>query len=421
MAIHNRDGEVRAMVGGDDTKYAERPFNLATQGQRQPGSSFKPFVLARALSDGISPSSLWESKKKTYILKGGERFTVNNYNDAYAGVTTLADATTFSDNSVFVQVGMRVKPARVAKLARRMGIRTPVSHNFAIALGGLHQGVTPLDMAHAYETFANRGRLVYGTLSPGQGHRIPVPGPVGIDAIEKTTSGKPVELPSGRKAVNRVRDRQVLRPGIADEVGAILQTVVQKGSGTRAQIPGVVISGKTGTTENYGDAWFVGWTKEYTVAVWVGYPDRFKPMKTEFQGQPVAGGTFPAGIWKTFMESLLNIDPLPKSKDEAAAESGTPTPTPGTAATATPVPTTAAGGGGTGGTGAGGAGTTGGGTGTGAGGDGTTGTGDGTTGTGGGAGTGTGGDGTTGTGGAGGTGAGGGATGTGTTPPAGTG
>jgi penicillin-binding protein 1A len=73
-----------------------------------------------------------------------------------------------------------------------------------------------------------------------------------------------------------------------------------------------MVAGKTGTTENYGDAWFVGWTKEYTVAVWVGYPDEFKPMKTEFQGDPVAGGTFPAGIWKSFMQSLLKIDPLPK-------------------------------------------------------------------------------------------------------------
>ena len=90
------------------TTTASRPFNLATQGQRQPGSSFKPFVLAEALKQGISPNSTWESKKLTYILKGGERFTVNNYDDAYAGVTTLANATAFSDNSVFVQVGKQV-------------------------------------------------------------------------------------------------------------------------------------------------------------------------------------------------------------------------------------------------------------------------------------------------------------------------
>ena len=105
--------------------------------------------------------------------------------------------------------------------------------------------------------------------------------------------------------------------------------MVGRGTATRAQIPGVVIAGKTGTTESYGDAWFVGWTKEYTVAVWVGYPDEFKPMETEFQGEPVAGGTYPAGIWKTFMQALLKIDPLPKK--DGGDGTGTPTPTPGAA------------------------------------------------------------------------------------------
>ena len=111
----------------------------------------------------------------------------------------------------------------------------------------------------------------------------------------------------------------MLKHAIATEVGSMLQTVVRDGTGTRAQIPGVVIAGKTGTTENYGDAWFVGWTKEYTVAVWVGYPDEFKPMKTEFHGQPVAGGTYPAAIWRTFIEGDLRNNP-PKEKE-------TPTPT----------------------------------------------------------------------------------------------
>jgi penicillin-binding protein 1A len=352
VAIHNTDGEVRAMVGGD--VYATHPFNLATQGQRQPGSSFKPFVLARALEDHISPDSTWESKKRTYILKGGERFTVNNYNDAYAGITTLRSATTYSDNSVYVQVGMKVKPKRVAALARDMGIRTPISHNIALALGGLRQGVTPLDMAHAYETFATGGIRVWGSMSPpGRGKTIPA-GPVGITSIENADD-KPVKLPDGDKAVNRKQHKKVLADGIASQVGSILQTVVQSGSGTRAQIPGVVIAGKTGTTENYGDAWFVGWTKEYTVAVWVGYPDKFKPMKTEFQGEPVAGGTFPAEIWRTFMTALLKIDKLPgMDKSEAEKEGGgvTPvTPTEGAQPSVTAAPTAAPGTGGTGGAG----------------------------------------------------------------------
>ena len=104
--------------------------------------------------------------------------------------------------------------------------------------------------------------------------------------------------------------------------------MVKDGTAERAQIPGVMVAGKTGTTESYGDAWFVGWTKEYTVAVWVGYPDEFKPMETEFQGEPVAGGTFPTAIWKSFMMSLLKIDPLPK--DDGGDGRAKPSPTPGT-------------------------------------------------------------------------------------------
>ena len=110
----------------------------------------------------------------------------------------------------------------------------------------------------------------------------------------------------------------MLSPGIADQVGSILQTVVKSGTATRAFVPGVTVAGKTGTTEGYGDAWFVGWTKEYTVAIWVGYPDRFKPMETEFQGDPVAGGTYPAGIFKTFVEALVGLKKVKKDTTETA-------------------------------------------------------------------------------------------------------
>ncbi len=331
VALENKSGEVLAMVGGDG--YNELPFNLATQGQRQPGSSIKPFILAEALRQGVSSDSVWSSRKLEIDVPGSkEIFTVNNYEDAYAGITTLARATTFSDNSVYAQVGIKVGTGKVARLAERMGIRTNVSKNYAMTLGGLKQGVTPLDMAHAYQTFASRGRLVYGSLSPGAENRRSqkAPGPVGIRRMSKESDDKsrPIELPDGSKAVNRPLDRRILDEGVADQVGSLLQGVVQSGTGTKAQVPGVTVAGKTGTTEGYGDAWFVGWTPKYTVAVWVGYPNEFKSMETEFAGQPVAGGTYPASIFRTFVSAIA----------EPEEDEDTTTPTPPAPGTTTPAP-----------------------------------------------------------------------------------
>jgi penicillin-binding protein 1A len=338
VAIDNSTGEVRAMVGGDD--YKEAPFNLATQGQRQPGSAIKPFILAEALRQGISPNSVWASHKlEIDVPHSKEVFTVNNYEGAYSGITTLARAITFSDNSVFAQVGIKVGTRKVARLAERMGIRTKVSHNYAMTLGGLKQGVTPLDMAHAYETFASGGDLIYGTLSPGadNGRDETAPGPVGIDRITHREDGKDVaiKLPDGEEAVNHKRKRNVLEHSVAEQVASLLQNVVRVGTGTRAQVGDTVIAGKTGTTEGYGDAWFVGWTPKYTVAVWVGYPNEFKSMETEYNGQPVAGGTYPAAIFSSFIAADLRNNP-PKPEE-------TPTPTaPVPGATTAPAPTATA-------------------------------------------------------------------------------
>jgi penicillin-binding protein 1A len=348
VAIDNRTGEVLAMVGGDD--YATKPFNLATQGQRQPGSAFKPFILAQALSDGISPDSTWASRKIdicTARTKNGkclDYFDVNNYEDAYAGARSLRSATTFSDNSVYAQVGAKVGTGRVARMARRLGIRTPVSHNFAMTLGGLKEGVTPLDMAHAYETFARGGRFTYGTMSPGYVDRkklgVPVPGPVGIHKIGRPDDGKlkPVTLPDGQKAENRPVDWPVLKSSVASDISSILSSVVTQGTAVRAQIPDTFAAGKTGTTENYGDAWFVGWTRELTVAVWVGYPDGLRPMETEFNGAPVAGGTYPAAIWKAFVEKARTYEEYGKP-DEEDDEEPVPVSPDAPATPATPVPT----------------------------------------------------------------------------------
>jgi penicillin-binding protein 1A len=354
VAIENSTGKVRAMVGGDDATYNQSPFNLATQGQRQPGSAIKPFILAEALKQGISPDSVWASRKlQIDVPHSKEVFTVNNYEGAYSGQATLAHAITFSDNSVFAQVGIKVGTRKIADLAQRMGIRTKVSHNYAMTLGGLKSGVTPLDMAHAYETFAAGGDLIYGTLSPGaeNARDQTAPGPVGIERIER--HGEAIKLPNGDEAVNHKRRRNVLEHSVATEVGSLLQSVVRVGTGTRAQLPGTVIAGKTGTTEGYGDAWFVGWSPQYTVAVWVGYPNEFKSMKTEFNGEPVAGGTYPAAIFRTFMQSALSIHPPKEPEAEATptpaapatgvapAPTAAPTTAPDTGGTAPPAPTPA--------------------------------------------------------------------------------
>ena len=298
VAIENSTGEVRAMVGGRD--YTETPFNLAINGQRQPGSAFKAFDLAAALEDGISPDSTWTSKQKTFIVpntRGEEKFIVHNDEGNYTGSNTLTGATAYSDNSIYAEVGLKVGTHRIARLAHKMGITTPLSTNPAMTIGGLTVGVTPLDMAHAYETIAHGGRRVSGTLA---NNGAPV-------AIQEVDAGART-LPDGNHHdVNRVKTKPVLPADVAATETSMLESVLQYGTGRAAAIGGFA-AGKTGTTSNYGDAWFVGWNSRYTVAVWVGYPNGLVPMTTSFNGGPVLGGTFPALIWHNFQVAAMQID-----------------------------------------------------------------------------------------------------------------
>ena len=309
VAIENSTGEVRAMVGGRD--YNQSPFNLATQGERQPGSSFKAFDLAAALEDGISPDSVWSSKVKTFVVPnthGTEKFVVHNDEGAYSGSNTLIGATAFSDNTIYAEVGLKVGTHKIALLAHRMGITTPLSTNPAMTIGGLTVGVTPIDMAHAYETLAHGGERVTGSMALGGE-------PVGIQEVDAGSHA----LPSGQhREVNKVHVKRVLPSAVAQTETSMLETVIQYGTGKAAAL-GQFAAGKTGTTTNFGDAWFVGWDSKYTVAVWVGYPDKLVPMEHDFNGQPVMGGTFPALIWHDFMSSALQID---KTRAEEAATKG---------------------------------------------------------------------------------------------------
>ncbi len=299
VAIENSTGEVRAMVGGRN--YDSSPFNLATEGERQPGSSFKAFDLAAALEDGISPESVWTSKQKTFFVHGPggtEKFVVHNDEGAYTGSNTLTAATAYSDNSIYAEVGLKVGTTKIASLAHRMGITTPLSTNAAMTIGGLTIGVTPLDMAHAYETIAHGGQRVSGTLTKDDA-------PVGIQEVQ-AGDGQP--LPDGAKVDrNVVETKRVLPAEIAATETSVLETVLAYGTAKDAAL-GEFAAGKTGTTSNYGDAWFVGYNHKYTVAVWVGYPNGLVPMTTQFDGGPVLGGTFPALIWHDFMTSALQVE-----------------------------------------------------------------------------------------------------------------
>jgi penicillin-binding protein 1A len=293
VAIKNGTGEVRAMVGGSD--FNARPFNLATNGHRQPGSAFKPFILARALDDGIDPNSTWTSAPQQIPFegkKGPELFKVSNYEDSYLGAASLWSATATSDNSVFAQLGMKVRPKRVAALAEKMGIRTKLSTNPSMLLGGLTEGVTPLEMAYAYSTIANDGVRVSGDLAPEE------TGPVAIQSVEDG---------NGKVTENHKVEERVLPAKVAQVEKDMLGLVVSSGTGKAAQVGDEFIWGKTGTTENYGDAWFVGGNDDITVAIWVGYADKLQPMEYEHAGGPVAGGTYPAEIFHDFMTSWLEL------------------------------------------------------------------------------------------------------------------
>lgn len=311
VAIDNQTGEVRAMVGGRD--YNAAPFNLATQGQRQPGSAFKPFTLAEALTLGIGPGTVFPSRKRVFAIPDSKPFVVRNFDNKYLGSASIATALTYSDNSVFAALGLKIGTKRIARRARAMGIRTPVSTNPSMTLGGLHTGVTAVDMAHAYETFATGGLRVGGTLGTSN------MGPVGIDTISRV-------LPDGKLKLvdsNERRTRRVLSAAVAQTATNLLTGPVQSGSATRAQYGGFA-AGKTGTTENSGDAWFVGFTRRWTIAVWVGYPNGLRPMLTEFEGQPVTGGTFPALIWRAFVLQADQIVERRKTKAGGDADASSP-------------------------------------------------------------------------------------------------
>jgi penicillin-binding protein 1A len=285
VTINPRNGYILAMASSAD--YADTKFNLAAQGERQPGSSFKVFALMTALRNGVNPNTTrYTSVSPTHINdpRYGPPFDIKTYGGTSGGNMSLFQATLKSDNSVYIQLALDLGPDKVAETAVDMGIKRRHVHGYpAESLGGLERGVSPLEMATAYATIA----------SGGYRNR-----PTAITKVEFETSGKS-ELPR-RWRPHRTK---VFPDGVTYEATKILEANIQGGTGTHANI-GCPAGGKTGTTDRNTDAWFVGFTPRLTTAVWVGYPNDRTEMNGLYFGRNVDGGTFPADIWGEYMRSI---------------------------------------------------------------------------------------------------------------------
>ena len=279
VAIDTSTGEVRAMVGGRSPKPGD--FNYATQARRQAGSAFKPFVLTAALEDGFRLTKTYRAPGRIRVrFPSGQVWPVSNYDKRGYGRMSLRSATARSVNTVYAQLIRDVGPSRVVEVARALGFTSPISPVPSLALGT--SGVTPLEMAGAYATFYNDGRYLR---------------PTGIASV-RDSSGDVVFENAERRGERAIPD------DVAEDVREALRGVVTRGTGRTVQMRGISdLGGKTGTTENHRDAWFVGSGRGFTIAVWVGYP-RGKTME-RVHGIRVTGGSFPAQIFRRVLGALV--------------------------------------------------------------------------------------------------------------------
>jgi penicillin-binding protein 1A len=276
VSIDPQTGYIRAMASSG--KYGKNKFNYAAQGHRQPGSTAKVWVLMTALRRGVDPDSTTYSSHPLDLTTPFGPWKVQTYSHSYGGTMNLVEATLQSDNTVYAQLDLDLGPKEVRKTAYDMGIRTHLNAYPAEGLGGLRLGVSPLEQTDAYATIA----------SGGVRHR-----PVAI---------RKVVFPDGKvDNLGHPRGVREFKDGTAYKATQILQKNIQEGTGTAANI-GCPAAGKTGTTDEFSDAWFVGFTPRLATGVWVGYPNQRISM-TSVHGISVAGGTFPARIWHDYMQT----------------------------------------------------------------------------------------------------------------------
>lgn len=271
------DGAVRAMVGGRD--YLDSAFNRATQARRQPGSAFKPILFLTALENNIHPDDSFVDGPITV-----DNWTPRNYDGKYQGMTSFRDAAARSTNTVAVQLSERVGRQRVIDTARRLGIVSDLKPHPSLALGAFETGL--LELTNAYAAFANGGYtvLAYGILEI------------------RDTQGNVLFRRDGQSVMAHMIDAEPLA-----ELNELLQGVIDNGTGRAARI-GRPAAGKTGTTSDYRDAWFIGYTPDIIAGVWVGN-DNNSPMNK------VSGGGMPAQIWRAFMQEAVKgseARPLPQ-------------------------------------------------------------------------------------------------------------
>jgi penicillin-binding protein 1A len=285
VAIEPKSGEIVAMVGGRDWSQSQVNLALGRRGGgsgRQPGSSFKPIAAAAALESGIGLGTRFDAAPAIFHLPDGSTWTVRNSEGTSSGSLPLDEALVRSVNGVFARLALELGAGQLVTQAKLMGIRSPLPVYPSIVLGSGE--VSALDMAAAYATLANEGTAIEPT------------------TIRKITLATGEILRPDQKLV-----REAVSPGNAFLLTKVLEQVIERGTGRAAAI-GRPAAGKTGTTNDYTDAWFVGYTPQLVTAVWVGYPLP-RPM-TSVHGISVFGGTFPALIWKAFMSKALEGKPV---------------------------------------------------------------------------------------------------------------